>query len=112
MSAKKKQTTSAPTELELDYRLAELPSSQHRAGLAGLVLMVNWLKRQSGRKGICEITKLDSRGATLTVNPQGLQDLFNEVYAASLEEQPRDAPLKNKRKEIVPYLREEKRKVT
>ncbi len=105
----KKKTAEAPEELTLDYQLAELPSSQHRAGLAGLVLMVDWLKRQSNKQGICEITGLDARGATLKINPQGLEDLFNEVYAASLEEQSRDAPLKNKQKEIVPYLREEKR---
>ena len=51
-------------ELELDYNLAELPSSQHRAGLAGLVLMVKWLERDKSRKGICEIKRLDENGAT------------------------------------------------
>ena len=39
----KKKTAHTPAVLELDYQLAELPSSQHRAGLAGLVLMVRWL---------------------------------------------------------------------
>ena len=43
--AKTKKTTEKPDVLELDYQLAELPSSQHRAGLAGLVLMVDWLKK-------------------------------------------------------------------
>ena len=42
----KKKTVPGIEVLELDYNLAELPSSQHRAGLAGLVLMVQWLKRQ------------------------------------------------------------------
>ena len=37
--AKKKKAQALET-LEIDYQLAELPSSQHRAGLAGLVLMV------------------------------------------------------------------------
>lgn len=110
MAGKKPQQTKAtPEVLELNYQLAELPSSQHRAGLAGLVLMVDWVKRQPNKQGICEITRSDSRGATLKFDQQGLEDLFNEVYAASLEEQPRDAPIKNKQKEIVPYLREEKR---
>jgi CRISPR-associated protein Cmx8 len=112
MAGKKtKQTKAAPEVLELNYKLAELPSSQHRAGLAGLVLMVDWLKRQPNKKGICEITGLGARSAILKINQQGLEDLFNEVYAASMEEQSRDAPLKNKQKEIVPYLREEKRNV-
>lgn len=112
--AKAKKTTEKPDVLELDYQLAELPSSQHRAGLAGLVLMVDWLKRlpEAKRQGICEITRLDERGATLKLNQAGLADLFNEVYAASKEEQPRDQPLKNKQKEIIPPLREETRIVT
>lgn len=112
--AKTKKTTEKPDVLELDYQLAELPSSQHRAGLAGLVLMVDWLKKlpKEKRQGVCEIKRLDERGATLKVNLAGLADLFNEVYAASKEEQPRDQPLKNKQREIIPPLREETRTIT
>jgi CRISPR-associated protein Cmx8 len=98
--------------LELDYNLAELPSSQHRAGLAGLVLMVKWLERDKNRKGICELTRLDEHGTTLRINSKGLQELFDETYAASKEEQERDSVWKNKKKEIVPPLREEKRTIT
>lgn len=111
MAGKKtKQTASAPDLLELNYQLAELPSSQHRAGLAGLVLMVDWVKRQPNKQGICEISRLDARGATLKINEQGLKELFDEVYAASREERERSQPMKNNRtKDVVPYLREEKR---
>lgn len=109
-----KKTKETPDILELDYQLAELPSSQHRAGLAGLVLMVRWLQKlpEQKRQGICEITRIDERGATLRLNQQGLADLFNEVYAASKEEQARDQVLKNKQKEIIPPLREEPRTMT
>lgn len=112
--AKTKKITEKPDVLELDYQLAELPSSQHRAGLAGLVLMVNWLKKlpEEKRQGVCEIARLDERGATLKINQAGLTGLFNEVYAASKEEQPRDQPLKTKQKEIIPPLREETRTIT
>ena len=65
--------------LELDYNLAELPSSQHRAGLAGLVLMVRWLERDKSRKGVCELSQLDEHGATLRIDKTGLQELFNET---------------------------------
>jgi len=107
---KTKQKEQAPDVLELSYQLAELPSSQHRAGLAGLVLMVDWLKRQPNKQGICEITHLDARGAALKINQQGLEDLFNEVYAATREEQDRAQLMKNsKTKEIIQPLREEKR---
>ena len=107
--AKKRAKKDAATisVLELEYQLAELPSSQHRSGLAGLVLMVRWLERQGTRKGICELTRVDEYGATLQIDELGLESLFNEVYAASREEQKRQQPLKNKKKEIIPYLREE-----
>src|SRR5258706_927899 len=106
--ARKKRTPTVDT-LELDYHLAELPSSQHRAGLAGLVLMVQWLKRQGVHTGICDIIRLDERGATLRMNQDGLVVLFDEVYAASNEEQERAKPLQNKQKAVIPPLREETR---
>ncbi|MBW4558279.1 MAG: type I-MYXAN CRISPR-associated protein Cmx8 [Trichormus sp. ATA11-4-KO1] len=102
--------------LSLDYQLAELPSSQHRAGLAGLILIIKWLERQPdfqekiNNGAICRITRLDTQGATLEINQAGLEALFDEVYAASTEEQPRPQPLKNQRtKEVIPPLREEER---
>lgn len=110
MATKKtKQKEPAPEVLELHYQLAELPTSQHRAGLAGLVLMVDWLKQQANLKGICDIDRT-AQGATLRINQQGLEELFNEVYAASLEEQERAQLLKNSRtKAVIPPLREETR---
>ena len=77
--------------LTLEYNLAELPSSQHRAGLAGLVLMVRWLKKEPDNKGICEITQIDETSATLEIDQEGLQFLFDKVYAASAEEIGREA---------------------
>ena len=101
--------------LTLDYTLMELPSSQHRAGLAGLVLMIDhWLQRLEEWKqdgaAVCEIDNLSDCSVTLRINQLGLQALFNEVYAASWEEQERTQVLKNARtKEVIPYLREEEK---
>lgn len=90
--------------LTLEYNLAELPSSQHRAGLAGLVLMARWLAKEPDIKGICEITQIDEISATLQIDQEGLQFLFDKVYAASKEDQERDKVSKNSRtKEIIPY---------
>lgn len=97
--------------LTLEYNLAELPSSQHRAGLAGLVLMTRWLKNEPNQEGICEITQIDKTSATLQIDQEGLQFLFDKVYAASKEEVGREAKLKNKFKEEISPLREEKRTV-
>jgi CRISPR-associated protein Cmx8 len=103
----KSRKTSQVEALQLDYQLAELPSSQHRAGLAGLVMMVDWLKQQGVNKGICEIVRLDERGATLRINHEGLAALFDEVYAASKEEVEESKPRTKKNSdEIKPPLRE------
>lgn len=98
--------------LILEYNLAELPSSQHRAGLAGLVLMLRWLKKEPDKRGVCELTRIDETSATLQIDQEGLQFLFDKVYAASKEEVGRETKLKNKAKEEIPPLREEKRTVT
>lgn len=88
--------------LTLEYNLAELPSSQHRAGLAGLVLMVRWLKNEPEKKGVCELTRIDETSAALQIDREGLQFLFDKVYAASNEEVERDKVIKNSRtKEVI-----------
>jgi len=114
----KKQLTAIET-LTLDYQLAELPSSQHRAGLAGLVLILRWLERQpvfleNARNGvICHFTRLDNKGATLKINQAGLETLFNEIYAASAEEQAYSQLLKKTRtKEVIKPVREEEQEIS
>lgn len=101
--------------LTLEYNLAELPSSQHRAGLAGLVLMVRWLKNEPDKKGICEISQIDETSTILQIDQEGLQFLFDKTYAAFVEE--REEPNirtkgKGSSKKDVPYLCERKRTLT
>lgn len=119
--AKTKSQPTAADLLKLDYQLAELPSSQHRAGLAGLMLIVKWLERQPNDSpfkqkiehgAICTLTRIDAKGATLELNQSGVEALFDEIYAASTEEQERPQPLKNKQKEIIPPRREEEKTIT
>jgi len=104
--------------LNLDYQLAELPSSQHRAGLAGLVLIIRWLEGQREftekveNSAICKLTRLDDKGATLELNQTGLEYLFDEIYDASLEEQERNQLLKKRTKEVIQPLREEEKEET
>lgn len=99
-------------KLLLDYHLAELPSSQHRDGLAGLVLVVQWLQddpafQEKVKAGaICRITRLDDNGATLEINQAGVEALFDEIYAANLEERDYDKPKtkgKGEKKQTVPW---------
>jgi len=79
------------------WNLAELPSAQHKAGLAGLAICAQYLQRKPDRKGICEIVALDPAGLTLRADRDGMQALFDDVYDASHEEQERDKPFQNKR---------------
>ena len=44
-----------PRVLEFGYNLVDLPSAQHRAGLAGLVLAAGWLKQEYDCRGICAL---------------------------------------------------------
>ncbi len=104
-----KQAVAAPSGETRSFRweLAELPSSQHRAGLAGLALCVQFLGRKSGRKGVCVIEALDARGLTLKADAAGMQELFDDVYAATLEEQQREKKFQKKdTKEEIPPKRE------
>jgi CRISPR-associated protein Cmx8 len=72
--------------LKVRWDLHELPSSQHRAGLAGLALSVEFLKRKPNRKGLCEIERIDERGLSIAADREGMQSLFDDVYSATLEE--------------------------
>lgn len=75
--------------IELSYQLAELPSTQHRAGLAGLVLMVQELPRQPWFEDredvVLEFSKFTEYGATLKINIEGLKALFDFTYEAYQE---------------------------
>jgi CRISPR-associated protein Cmx8 len=106
-----KQGTPPEAPLTLRYDLAELTSTQHRAGLAGLVLMVRWLERAPvEQRGVCRITELDERGATLEVDREGLAMLFDELYAATEEENAENAQRKDKKSgALVAPIRTEER---
>jgi CRISPR-associated protein Cmx8 len=62
--------------IHLDYRLDELPSAQHRAGLAGLVLLAEWLPQPDG----FQVLEVRPEGASFRVSRSGLERLFHELY--------------------------------
>jgi CRISPR-associated protein Cmx8 len=115
--AKTKNATAVEV-LTLDYQLAELPSSQHRAGLAGLGLIIRWLERQPEFQkkiadgAICRLTyHSDGRGAILEVNQAGLEILFDEIYAATME-QTRSTKLRTKKNgEIIQPIAEDEEEI-
>jgi len=94
----KAKAVETPSVLTLEYSLAELPSVQHRAGLAGLVLMLEWLGRlpEDQQKGICRQVNLDDTRLTIELDEVGLGSLLDATYDAveRLEKYP--SPWKNK----------------
>jgi CRISPR-associated protein Cmx8 len=105
--AKTKEKPVVIEVLTLNYQLAELPSSQHRAGLAGIALIYRWLKRNPNFQAklangtICQLTE-SSEGATLEINQAGLEALFDEAYSATSELTREPKIRLNKKKEEVP----------
>ncbi|MEO7035989.1 MAG: type I-MYXAN CRISPR-associated protein Cmx8 [Polyangiaceae bacterium] len=93
---KKPATIDPKTVLKFRWDLQEMPSSQHRAGLAGLALCVAFLKRRPDRKGVCEIESIDEQALVLAADRDGMQSLFDDIYDASLEEQEREKKLQKK----------------
>lgn len=85
---KKPKSAAIPANavLRLQWTLQEMPSSQHRAGLAGLALCVEFLKRKPKRKGTCAIETIDDESLTLVVDRAGMQSLFDDLYHATIEE--------------------------
>lgn len=79
--------------LELSYQLAELPSAQHRAGLAGLVLIISYLKEQYWfeervrNDAVVEFDEdsLNEYGVKIRLNEAGLKALFDYTYDAFVD---------------------------
>jgi len=74
----------------LEYQSSQLPSSQHRAGLAGLILKIRWLQEQPEFKHsvdtVCKIVNLDADKVTFQFNLAGLTALLKPHYSANFEE--------------------------
>lgn len=77
------------TCIELEYNLVELPSAQHRAGLAALILMTKELRQQpwfdERDNPVVEFIELKEYSATLKLNLEGLKSLFDLAYKADVD---------------------------
>lgn len=92
--------------LELTYDVFTLPTAQHRAGLAGLYVVADTMRRR-GMSDVPNVA-LDGAGSLrLSLTPASLAALFNYLYDATTEEV-RDTKVWRKRGgEPIPPLREE-----
>lgn len=88
-------TKETPT-IELEYRLADLPTAQHKAGLAGLLLFIRYLEERDIRPRPV-ISRLDRYSAALGFDEFDFSRLFEEHYAGYQTESRYRSKLQNKK---------------
>lgn len=72
-------------KLTLKYNLFALPTAQHKAGLAGLLVMIESMKRR-GLEPLPEISELGPIGGVITLTQKSLQVLFDDLFDAEIIE--------------------------
>ncbi len=79
----------APDRITLSFDLLDLPTAQHRAGLAGLILQIDSMGEGGNRrpkKLTPEIEEVTTTTATVTFTRDSMQGVFDDLYAAKLVE--------------------------
>jgi hypothetical protein len=78
----------APERITLTFDLQELPTAQHRAGLAGLILQIDSMGPDGSKKSpnLVPIIEVAPTSATITFSRESMQGVFDDVYAAEIRE--------------------------
>lgn len=90
--AKKTAKPAAPTSIDVRYDLHDLPSAQHKAGLAGLLLQIENMRdrRDAGQlkedREIPEVIQQTATSIEVRFTERSTQDLFDDLYAAETVE--------------------------
>ena len=71
--------------ITLRYNLFDLPTAQHKAGLAGLLVMIETMKRR-GLEPLPVISDLNSTGVTILLTLDSLQTLCDDLFDAEIVE--------------------------
>jgi hypothetical protein len=90
-------------EVTLTFDLHELPTAQHRAGLAGLIFQIDAMGPDGYRrpeKLIPVIQELTETSAKITFTPDSMQGVFDELYSAEPFDQKFSAPKKKKGNDV------------
>lgn len=105
--------TNQPKTIELVFDLFELPTAQHKAGLAGLLVLIQTMR---GREmNPLPEYEMNATQVTLRLTSESFQSLINELYAADLMEVGREkkkAKGKKDEKTEIPPKRTEEKQVT
>ena len=89
--------------ITLEYDLSSLPTAQHKAGLAGLVLSIQEMQNPDRSRGsnslepqdIPELNELTETSAKITLTERSCQKLFDDCYAAIMGTVEVEKPWKN-----------------
>jgi len=90
--AKTKEKTPSITSVTIKYELFDLPTAQHKAGLAGLVLQIQDMEDRAKKgsspssESIPRIDELSATAATVTFTEASMQSLMDDLYAAQVVE--------------------------
>ncbi len=102
-------TTATEQEtITLNYNLYDLPTAQHKAGLAGLLFLIQTLMKRNVSP-LPEIIEKTPISVKIIFSETSLQTLFKEIYAACLVESTSKQVRKDKNKQIIEPLRIEER---
>jgi CRISPR-associated protein Cmx8 len=108
--AKAKAVTAV--EVVVKYDLLDLPTAQHKAGLAGLLLQVRHMERTKGNYpegAIPVIEKMNATSATLRFTSKSVLGLFDAVYDAQWVEVESKSKWPGKRPKRICEVQEEGR---
>lgn len=98
-----------PESITLEFDPFVLPSTQHRAGLAGLIVLIETLKNR-GVPDLPQVEHIEDGRIRATFSESGVHRLFCDLYEAAVEEQPRSKRIssgKGAAKKVLPPKREE-----
>ncbi len=74
-----------PTAVTVTYDLSELPTAQHKAGLAGLLFQIDHMNDKTPKPAaIPQVLALTATSATIEFTKESVQCLFDDVYAADV----------------------------
>lgn len=92
-----------PEQITLKYDLHDLPTAQHRAGLAGLILQIDSMGPDGNNRSsklIPTIDEVSPTGAKIRFTKDSLQGVFDDLYAAKLVDGKFPSRKKTKKEEI------------
>jgi CRISPR-associated protein Cmx8 len=79
------KNTAGNKSITLRYSLFDLPTAQHKAGLAGLLVMIETMRRR-GIDPRPEISGCGPNGVTVSLTPDSLQTLCDDLFDAEIVE--------------------------